>query len=450
MAQRLVIMGAAGRDFHDFNVVFRDDPTVEIVAFTAAQIPDIAGRRYPPELAGPRYPRGIPIHPEEDMPRLVRELAVDDVVFAYSDVAHEALMHKASAALAAGAGFRLTGPRASMLAAPVPVVSVCAVRTGCGKSQTTRRVVSILRAQGHRVVAVRHPMPYGDLAAQRVQRFATAEDLDRHRCTIEEREEYEPHVAAGGVIYAGVDYAAILAQAAAEADVIVWDGGNNDLPFYVPDLEIVVADPHRPGHERTYHPGETNLRRAHVVVINKVDTADAAGIATVRASVAALNPGATVIEAASPLTLDEPGGAFLRGKRVLVVEDGPTLTHGEMKYGAGVVAALRHGATLVDPRPFAVGRIAQTFAQYPGIGTLLPAMGYGDAQVRDLQETIARCDADAVVVATPIDLRRVVRIDKPALRVRYELQEIGRPNLDDVLERFRPGGAARQEPPKAR
>jgi predicted GTPase len=435
MAKRVIIMGAAGRDFHDFNVVFRDDPTTEVVAFTAAQIPNIEGRRYPPELAGPRHPQGIPIHAEADLPALVRDLAVDDVVFAYSDVSHETVMHKASLVLAAGAGFRLSGPRATMLRARVPVVSVCAVRTGSGKSQTSRRVARLLRERGKRVVAVRHPMPYGDLVKQRVQRFAALEDLDRHDCTIEEREEYEPHIAAGGVVYAGVDYAAILAEAEREADVVLWDGGNNDLPFYVPDLEIVVADPHRPGHERTYHPGEANLRRAHVVVINKVDTASPEGVAAVRASIRELNPGALVIEAASPLDVPEAGS--IRGRRVLAVEDGPTLTHGDMKYGAGVLAAQRFGAAeVLDPRPWAVGSIADTFVKYPGIGPLLPAMGYGERQVRDLEATIARTPADLVLIATPIDLRRVLRIAQPALRVGYELQEIGKPDLADVLARL--------------
>jgi len=433
MTKKLIIMGAAGRDFHDFNVLFRDDPGTQVVAFTAAQIPNIAGRLYPPELTGVRYPDGIPIHPEADLPRLIRDLGVDEVVFAYSDVSHETVMHKASLVLAAGAGFRFDGPRATMLPAKVPVVSVCAVRTGSGKSQTTRRVARSLRARGKRVVAIRHPMPYGDLAKQRVQRFAALEDLDRHQCTIEEREEYEPHLGAGCVVFAGVDYGAILAEAEREADVILWDGGNNDLPFYVPDLEIVVADPHRPGHERTYHPGETNLRRAHVVVINKIDSASPAGVEAVRASVRELNPDAVIIEAASPISVPDAGQ--IRGKRVLAVEDGPTLTHGEMKYGAGVLAARRFGAAeILDPRPWAVGSIARTFESYPGIGALLPAMGYGEEQVKDLGETIARTPADLVLIATPIDLRRVVRFDKPALRVGYELQEIGKPDLEDALQ----------------
>jgi predicted GTPase len=432
LVTRVIIMGAAGRDFHNFNMVFRDDPGSVVVAFTAAQIPNIEGRRYPPELAGPRYPEGIPIHPESELPRLMRELRPHEVVFAYSDVSHETVMHKASLVLAAGPDFRLIGPDASMLESRVPVVSVCAVRTGSGKSPTTRRVVRILRGKGRKVVAVRHPMPYGDLARQRVQRFARPPDLDRHRCTIEEREEYEPLIAAGCVVYAGVDYAAILADAEREADVIVWDGGNNDLPFYRPRLEIVVADPHRPGHETTYHPGEANLRRAHVVVINKVDTADPSGVAAVKRSVRAWNPGAMIVEAASPISVEDP--AAVAGRRVLAVEDGPTLTHGGMAYGAGVLAARKHGAAeVVDPRPYAVGSIRKAFADYPGIGPLLPAMGYGEEQTRDLEATIAATPADLVLVATPVDLRRIVRISKPALRVGYEVQEIGHPDLADAL-----------------
>ncbi len=432
---RILIMGAAGRDFHNFNTVFRNDAANTVVAFTATQIPNIDGRRYPPELGGPHYPEGIPIYPESDLPRLVRELDVDEVVFAYSDVSHETVMHKASLVLACGADFRLIGPKASMIKSKVPVVSVCAVRTGCGKSQTTRRVIQALRAKGRRVVAIRHPMPYGDLVKQKVQRFAKMEDLDLHRCTIEEREEYEPHIASGGVIYAGVDYGAILERAEKEADVIVWDGGNNDLPFYVADLEIVVVDPHRAGHELGYHPGEANLRRAHVVVINKIDTADAAGVSRVRASIRQVNPGALVVDAASPIFVDDPSA--IKGKSVLAIEDGPTLTHGHMTYGAGVVAALKHGASgLVDPREYAVGTIASTFEAYPGIGTLLPAMGYGEDQMRDLEATVDRTPADLVLIATPIDLRRVIKIKKPALRVSYELQEIGKPDLADALARF--------------
>jgi predicted GTPase len=433
---RVIIMGAAGRDFHNFNTVFRGDERSRVVAFTATQIPNIEGRRYPKELAGPLYPEGIPIHPESDLPSLIRGLSAGEVVFAYSDVSHETVMHKASLVLACGADFRIIGPDATMLKAKVPVVSVCAVRTGAGKSQTTRKVAQILRAKGRKVVAIRHPMPYGDLVKQKVQRFAAMEDLDRHECTIEEREEYEPHIAKGGVIYAGVDYGAILAEAEKEADVILWDGGNNDLPFYRADLEIVVADPHRPGHERTYHPGEANLRRAHVVVINKIDSASPEGVDAVRRSIRELNPEAVVIDAASPLTVDGDARQ-IRGKRVLAVEDGPTVTHGEMKYGAGVLAAIRHGAAeIVDHRPYTVGTLTATFEKYPGIGTLLPAMGYGEQQVKDLEQTIARTPCDVVLVATPIDLRRVVRIDKPALRVGYDLQEIGKPDLADVLAGF--------------
>ena len=435
MPTRIIIMGAAGRDFHNFNTVFRDDAGSEIVAFTAAQIPNIDDRRYPAALAGPRYPEGVPIHSEADLPRLIRELSVDQVVFSYSDVSHETVMHHASLVLACGADFRLIGPQATMIESKVPMISVCAVRTGCGKSQTTRRVLRLLRAKGRRAVAIRHPMPYGDLVKQRVQRFASLEDLDRHDCTIEEREEYEPHIAEGGVIYAGVEYGAILAEAEKEADVIVWDGGNNDLPFYASDLEIVVVDPHRPGHERKYHPGETNLRRAHAVVINKIGSAEPAGVEAVHRSIQELNPGAIVVEAASPLFVDD--AETIRGKRVLAIEDGPTLTHGEMKYGAGVLAAQRHGAAeIVDPRPYTVGTLKKTFETYPDIGTLLPAMGYGEQQIKDLAETIARTPAEVVLVATPIDLRRIVKIDKPALRVRYELQEIGKPDLEDVLSRF--------------
>jgi predicted GTPase len=435
LASRTIIMGAAGRDFHNFNTVFRGHPEREVVAFTATQIPNIEGRRYPPELAGPGYPQGIPIFPEEELSRLVRDLRADEVVFAYSDVSHETVMHKASQVLAAGADFRLIGPKASMLRSSAPVVSICAVRTGSGKSQTTRKVARLLREKGRRVVVVQHPMPYGDLVKQRVQRFARMEDLDLHDCTIEEREEYEPHLVEGGIVYAGVDYAAILAQAEREADVVVWDGGNNDLPFFESNLEIVVADPHRPGHEVSYHPGETNLRRAHAVVVNKIDTADLRGTDAVRASIRRVNPRAVVIDAASPLFVERP--EEIAGKRVLCIEDGPTLTHGDMAYGAGVLAARRFGAAeIIDPRPFVVGRIAETFTKYPGIGPLLPAMGYGPDQVRDLEATIARSPADLVLIATPIDLRRILRLEKPSQRVRYELQEIGRPDLSDVLRDF--------------
>lgn len=433
--QNVLIMGAAGRDFHNFNVFFRDNPDFRVVAFTATQIPDIEGRLYPAALAGELYPQGIPIHAEAELDRLVRELAVDQVIFAYSDVSHETVMHKGSQVLAAGADFRLMGPNATMLSSSKPVVAICAVRTGSGKSQTTRRVCDILRAAGKQVVAIRHPMPYGDLASQAVQRFASYADLDRHDCTIEEREEYEPHIDRGVIVYAGVDYEAILRQAEQEADVIVWDGGNNDLPFYRPDLHIVVADPHRPGHELSYHPGEANLRMAGVVVINKIDTADLNGVAAVRDNLRRVNPNAVVVEAASPIFVDNP--AAIRGKDVLVVEDGPTLTHGEMAYGAGVVAARRFGAgTIIDPRPYAVGSIAETFAKYPATGALLPAMGYGDQQRADLQETINNTPCDLVLIATPIDLSRVIEINRPVQRVRYELQEIGQPDLAGIVQEW--------------
>ena len=427
-----IIMGAAGRDFHNFNVYFRDNSDYDVVAFTATQIPNIDERRYPPELAGNLYPEGIPIHPEAELGDLIRRHQVAQVIFAYSDVPHEYVMHKASQVLAAGPDFRLMGAGATMLESNKPVVAVCAVRTGAGKSQTTRHVCDVLQRMGNQVVVVRHPMPYGDLVAQTVQRFATYEDLARHKCTIEEREEYEPHIDRGVVVYAGVDYERILRQAEEEADVIVWDGGNNDLSFYRPDLYIVVADPHRPGHELRYHPGETNLRAADVVVINKVDTASPEGVAQVRESIYAVNTRAIVVEAASPIFVEHP--AAVRGQRVLVVEDGPTLTHGEMAYGAGVVAARRFGAAeLVDPRPYAVRTIAATFEKYPHIGPLLPAMGYGESQTRDLEETINATPCDLVLVATPIDLRRLVNIRHPVDRVRYELQVIGEPTLEEVL-----------------
>jgi predicted GTPase len=431
-ARKVIILGAAGRDFHNFNCVFRDDPGHQVVAFTATQIPDIAGRRYPPELAGRLYPDGIPILAEEDLERLIRDEGVDEVVFAYSDVTHEHVMHLGSRVVAAGADYRILGADATMLASRVPVVSVCAVRTGSGKSQTTRRVAKVLRDRGLRVVVIRHPMPYGDLVKQRAQRFATVEDLDLHECTIEEREEYEPHITSGNVVYAGVDYGEILAAAEKEADVILWDGGNNDLPFYRSDPEIVVVDPHRPGHELRYFPGEANLRRADVVVINKVSTAPEEGLKVVRENIATVNPSATVIEAESPISVTEPEA--IAGKRVLVIEDGPTLTHGGMAYGAGVVAAREHGAAeLVDPRPHAVGTIAETFEKYPQTEYVLPAMGYGDEQIRELEATIRATPCDLVIIGTPVDLRRLVEIDKPAVRVTYDLVERGNPNLADVL-----------------
>jgi len=425
-------MGAAGRDFHNFNLVYREQPDIEVVGFTATQIPNITDRRYPAELAGSRYPKGIQIYAEKDLSALIRKLKVDEVVFAYSDVSHTYVMHRASEVIAAGASFSLLGFDATSIKSKKPVVSICAVRTGAGKSQTTRRVCEKLRSKGRKVVAIRHPMPYGDLVKQAVQRFATFDDLDTHDCTIEEREEYEPHLRNGTIVYAGVDYGAILVQAEQEADVIVWDGGNNDLPFYKPDIDIVVVDPHRPGHEMNYHPGESNFRRATCLIINKMGTAEKAGIDEVKANIARFNPKATVIEANSPVTVEDPDA--IRGKRVLVVEDGPTLTHGEMTYGAGVIAARRFGAAcLVDPRPFAVGTIAATFKKYPGIGTLLPAVGYGERQMSDLKETIDKTDCDLVLIATPIDLRRTIRFDRAAQRVSYDLEEIGKPDLDDLL-----------------
>ncbi len=430
---RVLIMGAAGRDFHDFNVFFRDQECYEVVAFTATQIPNIEGRLYPPELAGPLYPRGIPIFPEDELEELIATEGVDQVVFAYSDVPHEYVMHKASQVLAAGADYRLLSGKHTMLESTKPVVSICAVRTGCGKSQTTRRVSDILQAMGKKVVAVRHPMPYGDLVAQACQRFADYEDLDRYDCTIEEREEYEPHIDRGVVVYAGVDYERILREAEKDADVILWDGGNNDLPFFKPDLHLVLTDPHRAGHELLYHPGEANLRLADVVVINKIDTADLSDVATVRENVRSINPGAIIVEAASPITVQNPEA--IRGKRVLVIEDGPTVTHGDMAFGAGIVAARRFGAAeIIDPRPFAVRSIRDTFQKYPATGPLLPAMGYGLEQRRDLEETISRTPADLVLIGTPIDLCRVVNIRQPSQRVRYELQEIGRPTLVEILE----------------
>ncbi len=432
--KRVIIMGAAGRDFHNFNIYYRNRQEYEVVAFTATQIPDIEGRLYPPILAGPLYPNGIPIYPEEQLPELIRRYQADEVVLAYSDISHEYVMHRASLALAAGADFRLMGPRHTMLRSTKPVISVCAVRTGCGKSQTTRRVTQILGEAGKKTVVVRHPMPYGNLEEQVWQRFATYEDLDRYRCTIEEREEYEPHLDRGIVVYAGVDYGEILRRAEEEAEVIVWDGGNNDLPFFQPKLHIVVTDPHRPGHEVTYHPGEANLRLADVVIINKVDTANPAGVDTVRQNIHRVNPSAVVIEANSPVIPEQP--EQIRGRRVLVVEDGPTLTHGEMSYGAGVVAARRYGAEeIVDPRPFVTRSIAETFQKYPHIGTVLPAMGYGEKQIRDLEETINTVDCDLVLIATPIDLGRLLKINKPSLRVRYELEELSRPGLAEVIAR---------------
>ncbi len=433
MPTKTIIMGAAGRDFHNFNTFFRGNRDYEVCAFTATQIPDIEGRLYPRELAGDLYPKGIPIRPEEELPQLIKENGIELVVFAYSDVPHEYVMHKASLVNSLGADFRLMGTKNTQVKSTKPVVSVCAVRTGSGKSQTTRRVSLILRDMGYKVAAIRHPMPYGNLIRQEVQRFADYDDLDEQQTTIEEREEYEPHIDNGVIVYAGVDYEKIVRAAEKEVDIILWDGGNNDFSFYVPDYQIVVADPHRPGHEYKYYPGETNARMADVFVINKVDTADAENVIMLRESLRKLNPNAIQIEAASPLFVDDP--AAIRGKRVLVIEDGPTLTHGEMAYGAGYVAARRFGAAeIVDPRPFAVKSIAATYRKYPKTGPILPAMGYGEAQMKDLETTINNSDVDMVVVGTPIDLTRVIKIKKPFQRVRYELQEIGQPTLEDLLK----------------
>jgi len=433
--KKVVIMGAAGRDFHNFNVYFRDNPEYRVVAFTATQIPDIEGRVYPAELSGKLYPEGVPIRPEYELVNIIRDDGVDLVIFAYSDVSHNYVISKASTVMAAGADFRLMGPRTTMLPSKKPVVAVTAVRTGVGKSQTTRRVCEILRSKGKKVVVIRHPMPYGDLTRQICQRFAGYQDLDLHRCTIEEREEYEPHIDRGIIVYAGVDYGKIIVEAEKEADVIVWDGGNNDISFYQTDVYLTLVDPHRPGHELSYHPGETNLRLADGVLINKVDTADAKGVNTVRENIRAANPEAMIIEAASPIFVED--SRMIKGKKVLVIEDGPTLTHGEMIYGAGVIAAKKFGAAeLIDPRRFAVGSIRATFDKYTHIGALLPAMGYGEKQMSELESTINSSDAELVIIATPIDLRRVISLNKPVVRVRYELQEIGEPTLEELLKKL--------------
>jgi predicted GTPase len=436
--KRVVILGAAGRDFHNFNTYYRGNEAYEVVAFTAAQIPDIDGRKYPAELAGSLYPNGIPIYAEDELTHLISELDIDDCVFSYSDVTYQKVMSVSAIVNAAGANFVLLGPNDTMVKSTKPVIAVGAVRTGCGKSQTSRKIIEYLMARGLKVVAIRHPMPYGNLAAQKVQRFATVDDLAKHNCTIEEMEEYEPHVVRGNVIYAGVDYEAILRAAENDpdgCDVVLWDGGNNDFPFYEPDLMVTVVDPHRPGHEMTYYPGEVTLRMADVVVINKMDSADAKGVQAVRENISFLNPNAVVIDGASPIAVDAP--EVIRGKRVLVVEDGPTLTHGEMRLGAGVVAAQKFGAAeLVDPRPFTVGKLRETFDIYPNIGTLLPAMGYGQQQLKDLEETINKTVCDAVVIGTPIDLNRIIKIDKPNTRVYYDLQEIGKPNLEESIDGF--------------
>lgn len=429
---RTIIMGAAGRDFHNFNTTFRENEKYEVVAFTATQIPNIEGRKYPAELAGPLYPNGIDIYPEAELPELIKKFDVDEVVFAYSDVPYDYVMHKSALVNALGADFRLIGAKSTQVKSVKPVVGICAVRTGSGKSQTTRRVSAILREMGYKVAAIRHPMPYGDLVKQKVQRFADYSDLDKHECTIEEREEYEPHLDNGVIVFAGVDYEAILREAEKEVDIVLWDGGNNDFPFYKTDLLITVADPLRPGHESAYYPGEVNTRMADVIVINKVDTANPNDVIAVRENIHTLNPNAIVIEAASPIYVDDPEA--IRGKRVLVVEDGPTLTHGGMKIGAGWVAARRFGAAeIVDPRPFAVGTIADTYKKYPNTGIILPAMGYGEQQVRDLEKTIEDAPVDMVVIGTPIDLTRVMKINKPSQRVRYELEEIGQPTLVEIL-----------------
>jgi len=431
--RKVLIMGAAGRDFHNFNAYFKNNNNYEVIVFTAAQIPDIDDRKYPAKLAGPLYPNGIPIVAEDEIPDLIKDHEINEVFFSYSDVPHEVVMHKASLVNSLGASFTFLGPKFCMLSSKVPVVAVCAVRTGCGKSQTTRRVAEILKKKGKRVVVIRHPMPYGDLVAQSVQRFESLKDLEKHQCTVEEMEEYEPHIVRGSVVYAGVDYGAILAAAEKEADVILWDGGNNDVPFYKPDVHIVVADPLRPGHEVTYYPGETNLRMADYVIINKEVEAQFEDIEIVRQNTRIVNPSAVIIDAASPITIENP--EIIRGKKVLVVEDGPTLTHGEMTFGAGVVAAERWGAEeIVDPRPYLKGKLIETFEIYPEIGQLLPAMGYGEEQLKDLEATINATECDSVIVGTPIDLRRIIKINKPSVRVFYELQEIGKFTLEDALK----------------
>lgn len=434
--RKVIIMGAAGRDFHNFNTYFRDNPNYEVVLFTATQIPDIEGRVYPPELAGSLYPNGIPIEPESRLVELIKAHNVDEVVLAYSDLPHQYVMEKAAIVTSAGADFKLMGPMHTMIESKKPVISICAIRTGCGKSQTTRRVLDILRAKGKKVISIRHPMPYGNLVEQKVQRYATYEDLDKYKCTIEEREEYEPHIDRKSVIYAGVDYEAILRQAEQEdPDIILWDGGNNDFPFYKSDLMVVVVDPHRPGHEVSYYPGMTNLLMADVIVINKEETANSEGIEIIRKNIEKWNPTAVVVDASSPIFVDDHSS--IKGKRVLVVEDGPTLTHGEMRYGAGFVAAKKFGASeIIDPRPFAVGSIIDTYKKYDHLDSILPAMGYGEKQIRELEQTINNSDADLVVIGTPIDLRRVMKLNKPAVRVKYELQEIGKPDLEDVITDF--------------
>lgn len=436
--RNIIIIGAAGRDFHNFNCVYRNNPDYRVVAFTAAQIPDIDGRNYPAELAGELYPEGIPIYPQEELAGLIKSLEVDECVFSYSDVPYHKVMAVSAIVNAAGADFTLLGGRTTMVKSSKPVIAVGAIRTGCGKSQTSRKIIEYLMNRGLKVVAIRHPMPYGDLAAQKLQRYATLEDMEKHECTIEEMEEYEPHIVRGNVLYAGVDYEAILRAAEKDpggCDIILWDGGNNDFHFYKPDLMVTVADPHRPGHELSYYPGEVTMRIADIVVINKIDSAGPEGIETVRRNIEKVNPSAVIVEAASPIKVDDP--SVIRGKRVLVVEDGPTLTHGEMRIGAGIVAARKFGASsLVDPRPFLAGKLSETFQAYPEIGILLPAMGYGQEQLKDLEKTIDNTDCDSVIVGTPIDLKRIITINKPSTRVYYDLQEIGSPNLGELLEEF--------------
>lgn len=433
--KKTIIMGAAGRDFHNFNVYFRDNEEYRVAAFTATQIPDIEGRKYPSILAGKLYPDGIPIYPEKDLTKYIKELEVSEVFFSYSDVSHEYVMHKASEVMSAGASFTLLGPRETMIKSKIPLISVCAVRTGCGKSQTSRKIALILKEKGKRVVVIRHPMPYGDLTEQKVQRFATYEDMMKHKCTIEEMEEYEPHINNGIVVYAGVDYEAILEEAEKEADIILWDGGNNDIPFYEADLEIVVVDPHRPGHELKYHPGETNFRRAQVLVINKIGTTEKENVEMVLNNIKKFNPEATIIRANSPIFISE--AEEVAGKTVLVIEDGPTLTHGGMPYGAGIIAAEKYGAAkITDPRPYAVGSIKETFQKFPHLDKVLPAMGYGREQMAELAQTIDKVDCDLVIGATPIDLGRLIKTNKKILRVTYELEEIGSPDLKEVLREF--------------
>ncbi len=434
---RTLIMGAAGRDFHNFNMIYRDNDKYEVIAFTATQIPDIAGRAYPAELAGKLYPNGIPIHDEKNLVKIIKEEKIDEVVFSYSDIPHQYVMDKASDVMAAGVSFKVLGSEQTMLKSKKPVVAIVAIRTGCGKSQTSRRVCEVLKAMGKKIAVVRHPMPYGDLVKQKVQRFETLDDLKKHNCTIEEMEEYEPHINRGSIVYAGVDYEAILRQAEEEADVVIWDGGNNDMSFFKPDLTITVTDPHRVGHELSYYPGAVNLRLGDIIVINKIDSAEPVDIQELRYNINCINPDATIIEAASPISVEDP--SVIKGKKTLVVEDGPTLTHGEMDFGAGVLAAERFNASeIVDPRPFTVGTITNTFEKYPDIGCLLPAMGYGDKQMKDLEATIAKTDCEAVVIGTPIDLRRVIKIKQPSVRVTYDLQEIGKPDLEmEIKDRLK-------------